>query len=138
MEQPSLLHSSRYKRLVCNKNTYLILVVVALGLLYTFNPSSYWFWPKCPFKLITHLSCPACGLQRFIHALTNGDVKRACHYNYYLIYALPYTLVVILTYYLPKGRFKERMAHIFEGKIATWTYVISFCIWFVVRNILNI
>lgn len=140
MELPSLLHSKtkRYIRLVCNKYTYLILGIVALALLYVFNPSSYWFWPKCPMRLITHLSCPACGIQRFLHALTNGDVKGACHYNYFLIYALPYTLIIVLIYYLPSGRLKDRMAHIFEGKTATWIYVISFSIWFVVRNILNI
>ena len=152
MEQPSSQHSinNKYwkhlackihlscKHLFCNKYTYLIIVVAALALLYIFNPIHYWFWPKCPFKLITHLSCPACGLQRFLHALTHGDVKQACHYNYYLIYALPYALAVILTYYMPNGKIKERMARIFEGKIAIWTYVVTFCIWFVVINILHI
>lgn len=152
MEQPSLQHSinNKYwkhlackinescKHLFCNKYTYLIIAIVAFALLYAFNPSNYWFWPKCPFRLITHLSCPACGIQRFLHALANGDVKGACHYNYYLIYALPYAFAVILTYYLPNGKIKERMTRIFEGKIAIWTYVVTFCIWFVLRNLLHI
>lgn len=140
MVQPSLLRlvCKRFKQIAKNKYTYLLIVIVALSLLYSFNPNNYWFWPKCPFKLITTLSCPACGIQRFLHALTNGDVLKACHYNYYLIYALPYTFIVIVTYYLPNGKLKEKMTSIFEGKIAVWIYVYSFCIWFVLRNILNI
>lgn len=141
MEQASSLYlaaTKRIKHIAKSKYTYLIIVIVAIVLLYIFNPSNYWFWPKCPFKLITTLSCPACGIQRFLHALTNGDLLQACHYNYYLIYALPYTLAVIITYYLPKGKWKEKMTSIFEGKIAVWIYVYSFCIWFVLRNILNI
>ena len=134
----SKLLASSFKLLASNKYTYLIIVIVALALLYAFNPSNYWFWPKCPFRLITHLSCPACGIQRFLHALSNGDIGQACRYNYYLIYALPYALAVIVTYYLPSGKLKEQMARIFEGKIAIWTYVVTFCIWFVVRNILHI
>lgn len=70
-----------------------------------------------PFKLITTLSCPACGIQRFLHALTNGDVLKACHYNYYLIYALPYTLIIIATYYLPNGKLKEKMTSILKVKL---------------------
>ena len=125
MEQASslCLATKRIKHIAKSKYTYLVIVIVALCLLYTFNPSNYWFWPKCPFKLLTTRSCPACGIQRFLHALTNGDVRRACHYNYYLIYALPYTLIVIATYYLPKGKLKEKMTCIFEGKIAIGIYV---------------
>jgi len=112
---------------------------LAVGLiLYRFSPTAYWFWPKCPVKLITRLSCPACGIQRFIHALTNGNVREALAYNYYLVYALPYAMCVVTAYYLPKSRIKDRMTEIFEGKTAVWLYIITFCIWFVVRNILDI
>ncbi|WP_295367263.1 DUF2752 domain-containing protein [uncultured Prevotella sp.] len=88
--------------------------------------------------MITGLSCPACGIQRFVHAMTNGNVREAVSYNYYLIYALPYTLCIVVAYYLPQSRLKDRMKEIFEGKIAVGLYVITFCVWFVVRNILEI
>ncbi len=133
-----LVTTKHIKQIAKSKYTYLIIVIVTLVLLYSFNPSNYWFWPKCPFKLITTLSCPACGIQRFLHALTNGEIQQAYHYNYYLIYALPYTFAVIVTYYLPNGKWKEKMTSIFEGKIAVWIYVCSFCIWFVLRNVLKI
>ena len=76
----------------CRNKRYLYLVIIiAVGLtLYFVNPTAYWFWPKCPFKLLTGLSCPACGIQRFIHAMTNGHFREAIAYNYFLVYALPY------------------------------------------------
>lgn len=62
-------------RLLTNKYTFLALALAVGLILYRFSPTAYWFWPKCPVKLITGLSCPACGIQRFIHALTNGNVR---------------------------------------------------------------
>lgn len=121
-----------------NKYIYLALALAVVLVLYRFSPTAYWFWPKCPVKLITGLSCPACGIQRFVHAMTNGNVREAVSYNYYLIYALPYTLCIVVAYYLPQSRLKDRMKEIFEGKIAVGLYVITFCVWFVVRNILEI
>lgn len=141
MEQASSLYSAATKliKLVAkSKYTYLIIAIVVFSLLYVFNPSDYWFWPKCPFKLLTKLSCPACGIQRFLHAISNGEIRQACHYNYYLIYALPYAFIIIAIYYLPKGTLKEKLTNIFEGKIAVGIYVYSFCIWFLLRNILKI
>lgn len=125
-------------RLLTNKYTFLALALAVGLILYRFSPTAYWFWPKCPVKLITRLSCPACGIQRFIHALTNGNVREALAYNYYLVYALPYAMCVVMAYYLPQSRIKDRMTEIFEGKTAVWLYIITFCIWFVVRNILDI
>lgn len=122
------------------KNKYAFLAVaLTVGLiLYRFSPTDYWFWPKCPVKLLTGLNCPACGIQRFVHALTNGNVKEALAYNYYLAYALPYTLCVVTAQYLPQSRLKDRLTEIFGRKTAVWLYVTTSCIWFVVRNILDI
>lgn len=47
-------------------------------------------------------------------------------------------MCVVTAYYLPQSRIKDRMTEIFEGKTAVWLYIITFCIWFVVRNILDI
>ena len=114
-------------------------IAIAAGLaLYIFNPNDFWFWPKCPVKLLTGLNCPACGIQRFVHAMTNGHPSEAIAYNYYLVYALPYTMIVVATWMLPQSRLKERLADIFQSKVAIWLYVSSFCVWFVARNLLNI
>ena len=106
--------------------------------LYFVNPTTYWFWPKCPFKLLTGLSCPACGIQRFIHAMTNGHFREAIAYNYFLVYALPYIVAIIATFLMPASRLKELMQKIFENKFAIWLYIATFCAWFAIRNILKI
>lgn len=87
---------------------------------------------------MTGLSCPACGIQRFIHTLLQGNFIKAVQYNYYLIYALPYVMVIVFTYYLPKCKIKDKLKDIFESKTAVWLYVITFFIWFLVRNLLKI
>lgn len=112
----------------------MLLVLVGL-LLYSFSPADYRLWPKCPFRLLTGLNCPACGIQRFLHAFSHGRVREAVGYNYYLVYALPYTLCVLTAYFLPQSHLKERLTGIFEGKVAVGIYVVSFCVWFVVRNV---
>lgn len=114
------------------------MAITAGLILYKFNPTDFWLWPKCPVKLLTGLNCPACGIQRFIHAMTNGNISEAIAYNYYLAYALPYTIIVVGTWMLPHSRLKNTLVNIFQGNIAIWLYVSSFCIWFVVRNLLDL
>ena len=121
-----------------NRYTLLIIVIIGLLILYKYNPLQYWFWPKCPIKLITGLNCPACGIQRFIHKALQGDFIRACHYNYYLLYALPYVIMIVVTYYLPNSKIKVRLKDILESTIAVRIYVTTFFIWFIARNILNL
>ncbi|MCW4117267.1 DUF2752 domain-containing protein [Prevotella copri] len=121
-----------------NRYTLLIIVIIGLLILYKYNPLQYWFWPKCPIKLITGLNCPACGIQRFIHTALQGDFIRACHYNYYLLYALPYVIMIVVTYYLPNSKIKVRLKDILESTIAVRIYVTTFFIWFIARNILNL
>lgn len=112
--------------------------LVALGLIYFFlDPSKSTFAPKCPVYLITGHQCPSCGIQRAIHASLHGNFLQALHYNFFLLIALPYLAVAIY-------------CTIFSGKLSDWlrknilnrkiafTYIILYCIWWVVRNILGI
>lgn len=108
-------------------------------MLWLFDPAAYTFWPKCMFHAITGLNCPACGIQRFLHALWQGNVTRALHFNYWLVYALPYTILIVAAWLLPEGSaLKNRMESKLHSRVAVWTYVVSFTVWFVVRNILGI
>lgn len=110
-------------------------VVVVLVALWLFDPSAYTLWPKCPFRLMTGLNCPACGIQRFLHALSEGNVAQALHFNYWLIYALPYTILLLLAWLWPNDRQRKRMERYLHSKLAVWTYIVSFVVWFVVRNV---
>lgn len=46
-----------------------------------FNPATAGFFPVCPLYALTGIYCPGCGLTRGFHALFQGDVTTALHYN---------------------------------------------------------
>jgi hypothetical protein len=56
-----------------------------------FMPASVGY--TCPFKSVTGLSCPGCGMTRCVHALAQGDFVSAFRFN-----ALLFLLVPVLFY----------------------------------------
>ncbi len=122
----------------CRKALLAIAVLAGAVALYCCSPTDYRFWPKCPVRLITGLSCPACGIQRALHALLNGHIAQAAAYNYYLIYALPYTAALIAARVMPQSKARQKARDILESRTAIGIYIVSFCLWFIIRNILNI
>ena len=116
----------------------LIILVVVFCCLYVIDPARCWFAPKCLFKLLTGLNCPACGIQRFIHSLLNGRPLQAIKYNYYLVYALPYALLFGVAWIMPDNKYKHKLTAVIESKIAVWFYIVSFLLWLIIRNIIGI
>lgn len=114
---------------------YAITLAAVLAVLFFLNPTEYVFMPKCPFKLITGLQCPGCGLQRACHALLRGHVAEAWAYNRFLIYAIPWLLSVILTEYFLHGERQMRWRRVVEGRVAVGIYLVLFVWWGVFRNI---
>lgn len=49
--------------------------------IYYFNLLTTGFFPACPLHALTGLNCPGCGLTRGSHALFQGDVFGALHFN---------------------------------------------------------
>lgn len=119
---------------------FLILAITILGggVLYYFDPIQYWFMPKCPFKLITGLSCPGCGIQRAAHAILHGDFSEGIKYNYYLVYSGPYATAFVLEWIMPKSTAREKLSNVIENRYVVNFYLLSFTVWMVVRNVLNI
>lgn len=115
-----------------------VVVVSTLALLFFLDPSRYVLMPKCPFKLITGWSCPGCGIQRCLHALLHGHYAEALHYNYFLVYSLPYLALIIYTEWGCKGARQQQFRRIFEGHTAITLYCVLFIIWGIARNILNV
>ncbi len=56
-------------------------MLAGVGYVAFYNPVSAGFFPACPFHALTGLNCPGCGLTRGFHALLQGDVLGALHYN---------------------------------------------------------
>ena len=114
-----------------------ILIVAAIIVVYyLFNPAQYSFFPRCPSKLITGYDCPGCGTQRAFHALLNGNIAEALHYNAILFIAVPflviYSAAAILKKRLP--RFHATM----NSAVVGWTVLVILLLWWVVRNTVEI
>lgn len=107
-------------------------------MLYYLNPTQYWFMPKCPFKIITGLSCPGCGIQRAAHAIMHGKFVEGIRYNYYLTYSGPYVAAFVLEWIMPIGKAREKLSSVIENRYVVNFYIFSFVAWLIVRNMLNI
>ena len=113
-------------------------LIAALVILTLIDPAQSVWMPKCPFKLITGLQCPGCGGQRAAHALLQGDIVGALRYNWFLIYAAPYLLLLIIERFFLRGEWQTKVRRWAENKYVVWLYIVSYCVWLVVRNILHI
>lgn len=67
----------------------LALVAAAVFVLSAVDPSQHMLTPPCPYKFLTGLACPGCGLTRCIHAVLHGEVALAFRFNPWIFVALP-------------------------------------------------
>ena len=109
--------------------------LVAVVVIYAFDPSCTWWSPKCPMLLLTGYRCPACGFQRFCHHLLHGDVLTAVSYNYFLLLALPWIIILLLANILPQTPIVRRIQSLFGGRQAAIIYLVLYVAWWVVRNV---
>ena len=115
----------------------LLLTAILLLLLWVDPAESVWM-PKCPVKLLTGLNCPGCGGQRAAHALLQGNIAGALHYNWFLLYAVPYLLILVVERFFLRGEWQREVRRWAENKYVVWFYIVSYCVWFVVRNVMKI
>ena len=57
--------------------------------LYIFEPGRTGFFPGCPFRFFTGLTCPGCGTTRALHQLVHGHLEAAFFLNPLLVVSLP-------------------------------------------------
>lgn len=63
--------------------------LIAVAILFHFNPATNGFYPYCVFSRATGLYCPGCGSLRALHQLLHGHVVEAFRYNALLMLSLP-------------------------------------------------
>ena len=115
-----------------------IIIILAAGVYYRYNPAASFLFPQCPLKALTGLSCPGCGIQRAFHAVLNGHLSEALSYNYFFILSIPYAVAIVIAWVLKGTGRAPRTVLFLEHEYGIYTYMILFTVWFVVRNILNI
>jgi hypothetical protein len=106
---------------------------------------------RCPFKFLTGLDCPGCGIQRAIQHLLNFEIGDAIRENALLVFAIPYILLLIFLEVLgrnvagsdlqsvPKKWHRlqigaSELRAILHSPKAIWIVVLIIIFWWVFRN----
>lgn len=96
-----------------------------------FDPTIYPLL-RCPIKAMTGFNCPGCGCQRALHALLNGQLTEAWHYNSFIFFAAPISLLYIVVETYPQ-RF-ARLYRLMVNPVAAVMIIIAIIIAFIVKN----
>ena len=72
--------------------------VILIGSFYAFwfEPGQNGFFPKCPFRVLTGLTCPGCGSTRALHQILHGHIVAAFTLNPLFVIAIPFLLLALL------------------------------------------
>jgi hypothetical protein len=84
-----LAHKSRPVDRILWVGVPVVLIALAAVMLRVFNPATVWFFPPCPFRLLTGYLCPGCGTLRALHQLLNGHLAAAFRLNPLMLLLLP-------------------------------------------------
>ena len=106
-------------------------VLVAIGLI---NPTTSSIFPTCPFRALTGLHCPGCGVTRGMHQLLHGDLLSALDYNALLIVFVPMIVFFMLTLLSIAIRGRRIRFPGFAPK-ATWGLLVVLLVFGVLRNL---
>lgn len=126
------------QRMSLSTKIFLVIGVVAVVVLFFLDPSQHALMPKCVFKLLTGYSCPGCGFQRAVHAFLHGDMMGAVRFNLFLVVGVPYLLIVAVASIIPKTERTAAFRRFAYHKCWVYLYITLFCIWWVLRNVLQI
>jgi hypothetical protein len=83
------------------------LLVAGSIYVFSFEPGKTGFFPPCPFRVITGLTCPGCGSTRAVHQLLHGHWAAAFTLNPLFVIAVPFLVYALL----------RQTAFAFQGKI---------------------
>ena len=110
------------------------LAALAAGVLRVFNPATVWFFPPCPFRLVTGYLCPGCGTLRALHQLLNGHVAAAFALNPLMLLLLPYVGYSAASTAWETA-FGRTLPHIFIRPIFIWILLGVIVVFWVGRNV---
>ena len=110
------------------------LLVFGAGIVYFVFSTLTKIGIPCPFRLITGLQCPGCGISRMAIALLHFDFTSAFHYNPFILLTSPILLFIIFYsdyLYIVKG----------DGSLGKWNFLLiaelaGLLIFGIVRNLI--
>src|SRR5215203_1526993 len=75
-----------------------LLILAGAAYLFVFEPGRTGFFPTCPFRTLTGLTCPGCGTTRALHQILHGHFEAAFMLNPLLLLGLPFIIFGFLRY----------------------------------------
>lgn len=112
-----------------------VAALVALLLLFLFNPETVKFYPRCPSLLLTGYQCPGCGTLRALHALLHGRLLQAWHYNPALIVGLPIVFFILTMGFLRRSHsWAERVYRWCNSPLVVSILLLAIITWTITRN----
>ena len=118
--------------------TIIMLSLGAIIIYLKYSPQEHTWFPRCPIKTLTGLSCPSCGIQRAFHSLLHGQMTEALSYNYFFVLSIPYAGLALMAHILGEHQKYGGFKRMIESRLLAYTYVVLFFTWFIIRNILEI
>lgn len=113
-----------------------IALVIAIALLYLYDPTTSAYSYHCPIKTLTGFDCPGCGGQRAAHALLHLRFKEAVAYNPFLVVVALYLFAVVALQFLKGPRVEKARRFVFSQTMV-WIYLALMVAWTVVRNVIS-
>lgn len=110
-----------------------VLLAGAAAYLFFFEPGRTGFFPLCPFRTLTGLTCPGCGTTRALHQLLHGHVLAAFELNPLLLLALPVLGILLILYTRCAIGGRPMPQIVLPRKYAWGLYALIFGFW-ILRN----
>lgn len=84
--------------------------------------------------MLTGYQCAGCGCQRAIHSLLHLQLDKALEYNAFLVFSIPYLLLLFLLWLLPNDQMIKARA-IAHHRITVYVYLTLLVTWWIGRNL---
>ncbi|MBU2551743.1 MAG: DUF2752 domain-containing protein [Proteobacteria bacterium] len=108
--------------------------ILALVVLYQWDPAVSGMYPSCPFQALTGWYCPGCGTLRAIHHLLHGRIFTAMGFNALAILTLPFMGYALVSE-AARGLIGRGLPGIFIPAAFIWAYLALVLVFGILRNI---
>jgi hypothetical protein len=109
------------------------LMISAAIYLFSFEPGKTGFFPSCPFRFLTGLQCPGCGITRALHNLLHGHLTTAFTLNPLFVIALPFLIFALLRYTSFAFQKKAPRGNALPANVIYFIFVVVLSFW-IFRN----
>ena len=112
-----------------------MLIILAAGFLFLFNPAVSKIFPPCIFQKLTGFYCSGCGTLRALHQLLHGNVAAAFGLNPLAVLCLPFLAYAFLAYFFINVFKSKIFPDVFIPPVLIWIFLALIVIYTILRNI---